>query len=550
MSTKKSILITHLASKKHGNSKDKLKKSKLKDQTIMEAFRAGDSTQKDSTLPITERAYRLEVVEEFLRAGIPIGKIDMLRSLLEKNGQRLTASAHLGQYISIVFNQEVERIKNELTLPGQTSMTRDVSMIFDGSTRQGEAIAVIVRFLDNNWSIIQRLVRIDICSKSVNADELAQVLNQCLSVDYGVNTNSLLAAMRDGASVNQAALDRIAFIFPKMLNVVCFSHTLDNVANHLVIPTLLEFGSVWIRLFRHSYKAKLLWKDLTGQRPRSYSETRWWSKWEVYQQIVMQFGDIGRFLIEAEAPKVGPQLLPQLQAILSDPVRLINLKLELAITIDFGEHFVKATYFLEGDGPLVLSCYEKLSAVARACQAPQFPNVHPVAAAIAEENPAQNVAALEQQAKACVQPAIEWFLRKFNVQLYNTVSAFKAARFMCPVSVQWLKTTWQSVEALRIFPFLDDDGIINGLKAELPAYLAATEDVVINTEDRKVEWWHNHKDQLPHWASAVKRVLLVQPSSAAAERVFSILNSSFNDQQGHALVDYLQASVMTQYNKQ
>ena len=78
-------------------------------------------------------------------------------------------------------------------------------MIFDGSTRQGEAIAVIVRFLDDNWSIIQRLVRIDICSKSVNDDDLAQVLNQCLSVDYGVKANSLLTAMRDGA--------RIAFIF-------------------------------------------------------------------------------------------------------------------------------------------------------------------------------------------------------------------------------------------------------------------------------------------------------------------------------------------------
>lgn len=47
-------------------------------------------------------------------------------------------------------------------------------------------------------------------------------------------------------------------------------------------------------------------------------------------------------------------------------------------------------------------------------------------------------------------------------------------------------------------------------------------------------------------ASAVKKVLLVQPSLAAAERVFSILNSSFNDQQEHTLVDYL----MTQYNKQ
>ena len=124
-------------------------------------------------------------------------------------------------------------------------MAWDLSIIFDGNTRQGEAIAIIVRFVDNNWNI-QRLVRIDVCSKSVNANELAQVLNQYLSVDYGVRANSLLAAMREGASVNQAALDRMAFIFSKMLNVVCFSHT------------LVEFGSLWIRMFRHSCKAKLL----------------------------------------------------------------------------------------------------------------------------------------------------------------------------------------------------------------------------------------------------------------------------------------------------
>ena len=69
-------------------------------------------------------------------------------------------------------------------------------------------------------------MRIDVFSTSVNANELAQVLNRCLSVDYGVRANSLLAATRDGASVNQATLDRIASIFPKMLNVACFSHTL------------------------------------------------------------------------------------------------------------------------------------------------------------------------------------------------------------------------------------------------------------------------------------------------------------------------------------
>ena len=60
----------------------------------------------------------------------------------------------------------------------------------------------------------------------------------------------------------------------------------------------------------------------------------------------MQFGDIERFLPETEATNVGPQLLLQLQAIFSDPEQLLNLKFELAITIDVGVMFVKPTYFL------------------------------------------------------------------------------------------------------------------------------------------------------------------------------------------------------------
>ena len=41
----------------------------------------------------------------------------------------------------------------------------------------------------------------------------------------------------------------------------------------------------------------------------------------------------------------------------------------------------------------------------------------------------------------------------------------------------------------------------------------------------------------------------MQPSSAAAaERVFSVLNKSFSDQQRSPLKDYIEASVILQYN--
>ena len=36
---------------------------------------------------------------------------------------------------------------------------------------------------------------------------------------------------------------------------------------------------------------------------------------------------------------------------------------------------------------------------------------------------------------------------------------------------------------------MDSDASSDGLKAELPAYLTDAEDVVIPTEEKKVEWW-------------------------------------------------------------
>ena len=64
----------------------------------------------------------------------------------------------------------------------------------------------------------------------------------------------------------------------------------------------------------------------------------------------------------------------------------------------------------------------------------------------------------------------------------------------------------------------------------------------------KLAWWAANSVRLPHWASLVKKLLVIQPISASAERVFSLLNNAFNDQQDNALEEYLEASVMIRYN--
>ena len=136
----------------------------------------------------------------------------------------------------------------------------------------------------------------------------------------------------------------------------------------------------------------------------------------MYQQLLVQFGDLERYMEEAKDAKVCPQILPQLQEILSYPKQHMLLKLELATTIDVRGHYVKATYFLEGYGPLIFSCCEKLSALNQACQAPHYPNVHAIATAIAGEDPSQNVAALERRAKACVELTITVYMVPEEIQ--------------------------------------------------------------------------------------------------------------------------------------
>ncbi len=47
--------------------------------------------------------------------------------------------------------------------------------------------------------------------------------------------------------------------------------------------------------------------------------------------------------------------------------------------VDAGEAFVKATYNLEGDGPLVLKCFEILSTLTASIQVGHYPNVQAIA---------------------------------------------------------------------------------------------------------------------------------------------------------------------------
>ena len=97
--------------------------------------------------------------------------------------------------------------------------------------------------------------------------------------------------------------------------------------------------------------------------------------------------------------------------------------------------------------------------------------------------------------------------------------------FFWPLKVCELQPNSTDISDLKAFPFFTDS-VLEDLKQELPLYLAKADGLSVDAD--KTSWWQADSNELPKWSSAYKQVLLVQPSSAAAERVFSLLENSFS----------------------
>ena len=80
---------------------------------------------------------------------------------------------------------------------------------------------------------------------------------QALAVENAIQPGALLVAMKDGAYVNQAALQQVRFFFPQLLDVTCFSHKIDNVGKHFEFRVLDTFAQYWVNLFSHRAAARL-----------------------------------------------------------------------------------------------------------------------------------------------------------------------------------------------------------------------------------------------------------------------------------------------------
>jgi len=87
-----------------------------------------------------------------------LSKLDTCRELLEENAYRPSDSANL--YSLIPFVRQQEQASNQKEISGKS-----VSVSFDGNTHVCEALAIILRFVDDQYQVQQHAVRVMLLAK-------------------------------------------------------------------------------------------------------------------------------------------------------------------------------------------------------------------------------------------------------------------------------------------------------------------------------------------------------------------------------------------------
>ena len=160
LSLKLSIVKNHVESAKHSRHKLQQKEKKSQENDIAQAFQEyeQDIHPVGESLLEAHKLWQIKVFT-FLKAGIPLAKIDLLRELLEEHAYSLSDRRGMTDLIPFIQMEEQHKIKAEL-------QGRKVSVIFDGTTRLGEALVIVLRFIDG-FVIKQCLVRFLTLTKSL-----------------------------------------------------------------------------------------------------------------------------------------------------------------------------------------------------------------------------------------------------------------------------------------------------------------------------------------------------------------------------------------------
>jgi len=464
-----------------------------------------------------------------------------------------------------------------------------MSIVFDGSTVKDDLIVALSRSMTEDVHLQQILIRGVMLGKSPASEALAQTVTAALS-DLDIKFHNILAFITDNAPVNPAAIRLLRTVnCPAAIHIGCMSHILDRSG--------LKFATIYLKAFQANFNsvmsdesyARNMWVTLTGtQPPPGYSKTRWWSAWMTLCDIYKKWDQLPKFLQSTDKQLNENQHFVNLTTPLKTKEALATLQMEAAAVVSGGKRIVEFTYILEGDGLLVFRAFDlvqQLLEVARST-AYDFAEIQLVAKKMAAEKLLPSGAkssdtkttqlredAWVSYGNACIKGAYDYIVRKFTADdKQATMHVMEAARICHPNMLTSLYSSCEvalksGFELLVLVPLVSTQ-FLEALRGEFSRYwtqarlykiapvqlpknrkIADPECMRRRLEDEALmSWWRSRRFDLPACTELFKMFCCLQPSSAAAERVFSLFGDLYRKDRRIALEDHVESSLMLNIN--
>jgi hypothetical protein len=187
----------------------------------------------------------------------------------------------------------------------------------------------------------------------------------CAALQSGLQSRRLrhsdvLSISVDDCSVNIKAHREIeeAMTVKWLLNL-CLLHCTNNGGELATFPTL---ASLWALLQKHfvTDNAKTIWQQTTGAAWKTYADNRWFSRYDVMEELSKKFPDLERVLDILMANNYSPTNAGKLAMLISRHETCWYVKIELSAYVECLYQFRNFCYAMEGDGDLIFSCGNRI----------------------------------------------------------------------------------------------------------------------------------------------------------------------------------------------
>lgn len=552
----------------------------LCDEYRAEMFEKHGAHVVGSTLPVENVTDRAQVLLSLWRAGVPVAKLDNpdFVRLIEDRHDALGGREGVRRMIPVAVRALQQQVTDAVA-------GRMLSIFFDGAMINEMVECVIVRFLTDVFAIRHLCIGVAMLSKSMTAATLKDALRMHLT-EARVEDCQIVAATSDSAAVNSCMVDLwndsasalygLEFDARRLFWLGCLSHALSNcgTAMRKEAAVLKLFFSSFKKMANTSTAARAVFQHVTGAACPLICDNRWFHWFDCAVRVYDKWAQMPYFLDQLMASGFASKSAHKMHTICrGSGQKWIVLEMEIRAVIGFGKLFRDFCALLEGDGfvlPYVAECLRKLRNLTVGVLTQKHKHVLFVELAQSCRDRGISQQMIDGIIANLV-PIIKTGMDKFcasvweklpadRFELFDAAAIFHPLLFLVKVEeLHWATSLIRHCARLSDVKGVPRNPIDFRLKlvAEVETYKTEAQKfraVIIakpelDTPTRVWEWWCEIRLKVPAWFEIAQILVLIQPSSAIAERFYSVVKSQTSEQQNAEYSDTFAGRTMALFNK-